>query len=357
MSYTTALVKRLFFILFLLFFDLFSGIITKCYYYWRLNMSTWFKNVFCYKITDDSKVFGESEIEELIEEFKIQPLPAGKLETSGFGKVVDDHYFFPVNNQCFLFSYQTDKKDIPSKLVKDMLKEMNQEFIKLNGRGMTRNETISAKEEIIDKLLPKAFIKSSNILGYIDFKNKILVVDTASPNKYDLFSSKLRSMLLGLNTEAFVIDSNIYSVLSDWVLEESIRPVNEENALKLNESFRILDALVMKDWTLGGDTVINFSKVELSEDVKNHITNDGLNVDSLKVNWGEKVDMFLNSNFVISKVKVLDAAIAELNELYGEGGGDNEEELKLEYSRASYSIMVDYFSKIISDLTNLYSTR
>lgn len=322
-------------------------------------MSTWFKNVFCYKITDDSKVFSESEIEELIEDFKIQPLPAGKLETSGFGKVVDDHYFFPVNNQCFLFSYQIDKKDIPAKLVKDMLKEMNQEFIKLNGRGMTRNETVSAKEEIIDKLLPKAFVKSSNILGYIDFTNKILVVDTTSPNKYDLFSSKLRGMLLGLKTEAIVIDSNIYSVLSDWVLDENIKPVNEQNASKLNENFKILDALVMKDWALGGDTVISFSKVELNEDIKNHIINDGLNVDSLKVNWGEKVDMFLNSNFVISKIRVLDATIAELDELYGDNdsGGDNEEELKMEYSRASYSIMVDYFSKIINDLTNLYSTR
>lgn len=322
-------------------------------------MSTWFKNVFCYKITDDSKVFNESEIEELIENFKIQPLPAGKLETSGFGKVVDDHYFFPVNNQCFLFSYQIDKKDIPAKLVKDMLKEMNQEFIKLNGRGMTRNETVSAKEEIIDKLLPKAFVKSSNILGYIDFTNKILVVDTTSPNKYDLFSSKLRGMLLGLKTEAIVIDSNIYSVLSDWVLDENIKPVNEQNASKLNENFKILDALVMKDWALGGDTVISFSKVELNEDIKNHIINDGLNVDSLKVNWGEKVDMFLNSNFVISKIRVLDATIAELDELYGDNdsGGDNEEELKMEYSRASYSIMVDYFSKIINDLTNLYSTR
>lgn len=322
-------------------------------------MSTWFKNVFCYKITDDSKVFNESEIEELIENFKIQPLPAGKLETSGFGKVVDNHYFFPVNNQCFLFSYQIDKKDIPAKLVKDMLKEMNQEFIKLNGRGMTRNETVSAKEEIIDKLLPKAFVKSSNILGYIDFTNKILVVDTTSPNKYDLFSSKLRGMLLGLKTEAIVIDSNIYSVLSDWVLDENIKPVNEQNASKLNENFKILDALVMKDWALGGDTVISFSKVELNEDIKNHIINDGLNVDSLKVNWGEKVDMFLNSNFVISKIRVLDATIAELDELYGDNdsGGDNEEELKMEYSRASYSIMVDYFSKIINDLTNLYSTR
>lgn len=322
-------------------------------------MSTWFKNVFCYKITDDSKVFNESEIEELIENFKIQPLPAGKLETSGFGKVVDENYFFPVNNQCFLFSYQIDKKDIPAKLVKDMLKEMNQEFIKLNGRGMTRNETVSAKEEIIDKLLPKAFVKSSNILGYIDFTNKILVVDTTSPNKYDLFSSKLRGMLLGLKTEAIVIDSNIYSVLSDWVLDENIKPVNEQNASKLNENFKILDALVMKDWALGGDTVISFSKVELNEDIKNHIINDGLNVDSLKVNWGEKVDMFLNSNFVISKIRVLDATIAELDELYGDNdsGGDNEEELKMEYSRASYSIMVDYFSKIINDLTNLYSTR
>ena len=317
-------------------------------------MKDWFKNIFSYRIKEESKVYTEEEIGGLIEDFKIGGFGAGQLETSGFGKVFGSQYFFPINNQCFLFSYQIDKKDIPKKIVDKMVKDINTQYIKDNGASMSKNELIICREEVVEKLLPNAFINTSTIMGYINYSDMTMVVDCSSPSKFDLFSSQLRQMLVDLKTEIINPDIDVSKHMGVWLDEYSITPNNK--SVEVESSFSIGEACVMKQVNDDDVATITLANKNLDDDdVRNHLLNGAI-VESLAIDWEEKLTFSLGSNFRVSKIKSSDLVNDIVDDSMGDydmKSVDQDETLLKEYKRVSYGVMIEYFTEVQKDLLAL----
>lgn len=319
-------------------------------------MKDWFKNIFSYRITPESRVYKEEEIAELIEDYKIGGFAAGELETSGFGKVFGNEYFFAINSECFLFSYQIDKKDIPSKLVNKLVKEANADFIRENGQSMSKNELMICKEEVINKLLPNAFIKTSNIMGYINYSDMTMVVDVSSPSKFDLFSSSLREVLLDLKTTIINPDIEVSRHLGEWLSEYDVFPNNK--SIEIDSSFNIGENCVLKqpsDDAVATITIAN--KVLDDDDIRNHLLNGAI-VENLGLSWEDKLTFSIASNFRVSKVKSTDLVSDIVDDSMGDydmKGLDEDEALLKEYKRVSYGVMIEYFEELQRELIKLFS--
>ena len=319
-------------------------------------MKGWFKNSFSYRITERSKIYTSDEIGEKIVDGAIAGFAGGQLEKVGFGKVIGDDYFFAINDKCFLFSLQIDKKDIPKKIVDGLVNEANKAYRLDNGKPMSKNELIICREDIIDQLLPKAFIKTSNIMGYIDYENMLFVVDASSPNKFDLFSSKLREVLSNLSFQIINPDVNVSGLMGSWLMVYDVVPYNSN--VSVDDSFTIGEFCIMKQVVESKVATISLNNKHLDDDdIRNHITN-GAVVESLMVNWESKINFVLNANFRLTKIEgtelVSDLVDDSLGD-YDQKGLENDEGLYREYKRVSLGLMVKSFAEIQDSLIKLFS--
>lgn len=88
-----------------------------------------------------------------------------------------------------------EDKIIPAGVVRQLLEDRAAELAESEQREIHRRERMRLKEAIIVDLLPRALTRISNLFAYLDTRNSLLVVDSASSSKAETLLSQLRNTL------------------------------------------------------------------------------------------------------------------------------------------------------------------
>jgi len=294
----------------------------------------WFKNIFAFKLNEDE--YDAVKFQEQLEVKKIKPCGKNELESFGWTPIFDDEdELFQKVSGSYVLKYKHEKKNIPNKVVQERLRKKIKEHFKETGQKPNREEKDNFKEAIILEMAQTAFVESSHINGYLDFKNKYLVIDTSSAKNADAFLSLLRESVGSIDVDIIEPDYDAVAKMTEWLSEGGA-----------TEPFELEEGCVLKD-TMGIGSKITADKHALDvEEIKKHIE-EGKQVDELDLNWHERINFRLCADFKVKKIKFQDI----VNESVADELGESDDHFAI-YS-ASMFIMVEDFAEMLNDLLGL----
>lgn len=295
----------------------------------------WYSTISAYKYNDKFNISDEEFLEKL-KEHKIEPCGKSALKTIGWDPILidDDSTLCIKASGAYLLKLKIEEKLIPSAIVKEETEKEVSKREKQSGNKLSKSDKNDIKEGIIAKMKAQAFIKSSYIYGYLDVKNKKLVVN-ASANKADIFTNYLRNTLGSLDIEILEPDFELNSVLTDVLLDPS-----------KFKKFDIGYECKLKDFLDGRATITAKDQDLFSDEIKDHVTS-GKQVESLALVWEKRISFKLNHEFKITGIKPLEI----IKEQADESGGESTDA----YSKivSNMFIMVEDFNELIDDLLKI----
>ncbi|WP_415912637.1 recombination-associated protein RdgC [Neptuniibacter sp. QD37_11] len=181
-----------------------------------------FKNAIVYRLATD-------EVKDLSDKLKAKAFqPCGRLDETSSGwvsPIVDDHEMivFEIAGRALMCLKTEDKVIIPA-IVKEELSNRVRKLEKERGNKIGKKEKQDIKDEIIQEMLPTAPCKPSRIFGYIDYQNKMVVVEATSSKNADKFIESFRNTVGAEDFKAFPIQVNmsVSTEMGRWQKDEAI---------------------------------------------------------------------------------------------------------------------------------------
>ncbi|ASK92669.1 recombination-associated protein RdgC [Xanthomonas campestris pv. trichodesmae] len=251
-----------------------------------------------------------SAVEELLPQCTLKPVgplemasrgfvsPFGREETEQLSHRLGDFLWLAVGGQ---------DKMLPGAVINDAHEQKCAEIEKREGRRPRGNARKRLKDDIIHELLPKAFVRNSRTDVILDLANGLAIVDTSSRKVGESVVSEIRGMLgsfpaLPLNAEVAP-----RAVLTGWIAGEP-----------LPESLSIGEEAELRDPIEGG-AIVKCQHQELRGDEIDKHLEAGKQVTKLALVLDDNLSFVLGDDLVIRKLKFLDGALDQLDDVEGDG--------------------------------------
>tara|TARA_B100002019_G_C21273449_1_gene603758 strand:- start:4234 stop:5139 length:906 start_codon:yes stop_codon:yes gene_type:complete len=296
-----------------------------------------FKNIIAFKI----KKINEKQLDQIPSEKSLKSQAKEnkgtyiKSLTSFCNYMDNEDSIYHKIGQTYLFKIRNEKRDVPSSVLNEAVKDKQKEIEQQRGEKLKKKEIKSLKEDIMSALLPKAFIKTNYQEFIIDLKHNFILINEGSLSKADDVISMLKSFV---DIELEVINPNfdVITKLTEWA--------NNNDA---QEPFDIEDFISLTDIGTGGITEYKkHSLNDYSKEIKSNI-DAGKVVNSLRLNWHERIAFTLNEKFIIKQIKTLDSFEENVDETVGM---DDDE---YTYFNTTISIFVADICELIEDLIKI----
>jgi len=268
--------------------------------YFRV-IKMWFKNLKIFQFTEQFDVTWV-ELEEKLEALPFRPCGNIELSTQG--------WFPPAGRDAnplivkgaggnFLVCLRKEEKLLPSSVINEVLADKVQQARENEGRAVGRKEQRQFKEEIIQALLPQAFVHSKFTFGYIDISNQRLIINSASDSAADLFCSHLRKTLGSLPLKPLSVPARPPTLMTDWLLNDS-NPADIE----------LLDQSELRDPWDGG-SVVRCRRQDLrSKEMIEHVR-AGKEAYRLAINWNNRIELVIDEDLCLRQLRFSELVLDE----------------------------------------------
>ncbi|MEK7991570.1 MAG: recombination-associated protein RdgC [Thiotrichaceae bacterium] len=252
----------------------------------------WFKNIQLFTLQKSLEHNAES-LHQALSQKQFRPCGDYELKTMGWIASLRDSELltFEANN-CIFLRLRIQEKILPASVIRDFVNDKVAEIEAAELRNVRRKERNEIKEQVTQTLLPRALPKNTDVVLYLDMTNQWLVVDSSSRNKAEDISSFLRATLGSLPAVSPQFQVSPSLTMTQW--------------LKNNEtptSFVLGDAckLVASE----GESVTCKQMDLLSSEIQENL-NTGKMVEYLALSWDNRLDLILDENFGIKRLKFMD---------------------------------------------------
>lgn len=274
----------------------------------KINLTTpMFKNLSVYRIQGDWHQ-AIAEAEASLQKFRFaecgatQAISAGWVEPRGekHGPLVET-----IGDQWML-SLCIQTKLLPAGVIKQHVDAHIEQIKQREARRPGKKEVREIKEAVVLELLPKAFSKKEHISIWIDRKNKLVAIDTASQSKCDTATSALVKTLDGLAIGLIQTQMSPGTCMSQWLMDGEAPDdfgVEHECELKSSDESR---------------SAVKYSRHVLDiDEVKQHLTH-GKTPTQLAMTWTDRVSFTLTNAMALKKVTFLETPLIKMK-----AGGDD----------------------------------
>lgn len=189
---------------------------------------------------------------------------------------------------------------LPAAVVNDLLAKKLAEMEEKEGRKPGGRLRRQMKDELVQDLLPRAFVRPGRTDALLDLEHGVCAIDTSSRKNAETVVSEIRRALgsfpaLPLNAEVAP-----RAVLTGWIAGD---PLPE--GLTLGEECELKDANDQ-------GAIVRCQRQELqSDEIARHLES-GKQVTRLALNMDDHVSFVLGEDLVIRKWKFLDGAVDQL---------------------------------------------
>jgi recombination associated protein RdgC len=204
----------------------------------------------------------------------------------------------------------SETKGVPSGVVKDELELRLKDIEAQTGRRPKGKMVKELKEEIVHKLLPRAFPKRGNTLIWIDLQAQRIVIGAASAKKADKVLTQLADLLGGgLRLTQLQTELSPATAMSSWLSEQEAPSgfsIDRECELKQPDSEK---------------AAVRYARHTLDiAEVGAHIQQGKLPT-QLAMTWNSRVSFVLTDALAIKKIKLLDVVLEN-----GKGAADGKDD-------------------------------
>ncbi|BBL75474.1 recombination-associated protein RdgC [Methylomagnum ishizawai] len=181
-----------------------------------------FKNLLLFLFTESLSP-NLADLEERLQQRRFQG--CGSLELSHIGWVPpvgkgDSAPLVHATNGFLMVCLRREEKILPASVVNEVLADRVEEIESRRGTPVRRKEKDALRDEVMQDLLPRAFVHSKRAYAYIDPKGGWLVVDSASAKKADELTGLLRQCLGSLPIVPFATMQRPSVLMTSWLGED-----------------------------------------------------------------------------------------------------------------------------------------
>lgn len=282
----------------------------------------WYKNLYAFTLEEDIS------IDKLNELTPISQASSTTMFNSGWCPPLSDDLLYQEVSGAYFLTLQVDKKTVPSANVKF---EVKKEIARQLENGVEKPNKKEIKEAVVKKLAENCLFSTSYIRGYIDNKNKVLVIDSTSAKNIDLFTASLRKAIGSLKINLFQPDMDIVKEMTSWVADKSAP-----------EPFSLSDDCSLIEIDTGSKTT--YKKQDLTSDEISSNLGNGKVVTSLKMDWSDRLTFVIDDKLQIKSIKTKEAIDEQVDDNMGE---DNHEATLFSVSML---IMKEVFAELLVDI-------
>lgn len=286
----------------------------------------WFKNAIIYRIPQYWTIPGDV-LASGMEGRRSLPLEPTQAINHGWVNAHEEHLAFYLNGQVLL-KMRTNKKLLPAAVIKKAVADEIRRIEDIEGYKPGRKQQKEIKEEMIDRLLPKAFVVSKEIPVWIDTRKGWLVVGTSSTSDADAAVSLLLRSVDKLPLETLYLARPISSTLTEW-LSTGDAP----------ESFTVDQDAVLAE--KGSSAKVKYSKHSLEGQDLQVLLAQGKECTQLALTWNDRISFVLTEKAKLSKIEPLD--IIEEQREAGEGAFETD-----------FTLMTGELSNLIGSLIEAF---
>jgi len=263
----------------------------------------WFKNARLFQLSEEFSLNAE-QLSDALKSDALRPCAPMEAVSKGwlspFGE--DSELYVLQSGDALLFSLGIEEKVLPAAAVNHQLSQQVTAIKQQTGEKPGRKQQTDIKQQLMNEMLPRAFVKPKTLHAYIDLSLNMLVVNSASQNAAEDLVSQLRQTLGSFKAAAFGPSSSMAEVLTQWVLKD--QPA----------AGMILDNEIVLETLDDNKGVVRGRNIEhLDDQMKRHIDN-GYLVTSLGLNYQDRVEFVLSHDMGVKKIKFTDVVLDQLEE-------------------------------------------
>ena len=300
-----------------------------------------FKNA-QYRVFTKPFLLTVDELNEKLKEQQFSPLTDHQISRIGWVNPllnVENDYLVCATSGLILLKLHAETKDIKTSTIKKRLQKLDHESFLNNGRKLTFSEKKSAKEQIVESLLPTAQTNEKTIYGFISVKDNLLVVNSASARDIEDFCGLLRKSIVSLPISIMhpyehapekTLEIEPQKVFTNWLLGE-----NKPKFIELG-----FNCLLHSDI---GDAKANLKNQDLTGDEVKTLIENGKRVQELSIGINN-ITLTITKDLILKSMKFNDAVYDKNDEL---------EDMLCKFE-ADFIINSELIIKTINELNELF---
>lgn len=259
-----------------------------------------FRNLFFYTLPEISALSTET-LETALEANALQPVGALAMQSRGFLPPMGEQsaYLQRIDDSLWLCLGGEDRL-LPSAVVHRewQAKIAKQEAAK--GHPLGKRARSQLKQETVDELMPRAFVKTSRLNAIINRKRGFIVIDAASAKAAEALLTKIREALGSFPALPLQSEQAPRSILTNFLLKQS-----------LPENWYLGEECELQDPAEKGALVKCLRHDLASEEVLAHLAT-GKQVSRLGLLFEANISFVLGEDLIVRKFKLLAGAVDAL---------------------------------------------
>lgn len=268
-----------------------------------------FKNLLIYRNTAGQAMAAEA-LDEALRQMPARPCASQQASSYGFVAPLGEGEDAPLVHAAggfLMVKTQHEERILPSSVIKDAVKEKVDAIEAEQSRKVYKKEKDQIKDEVIQALMPRAFVKKSHLHAAIDTTSGLIYVDTASPRKAEELLSAMREVLGSLPVRPITVKLSPAATFTSWLKTQ-----------EAPSGLHLLDECELRDTAEEGG-IVRIKRDDLAGDeVRTHL-DAGKLVTVLGLAWQDKLSFVLDEKLIIKRLRFDDL----LQEEAEQDGGDD----------------------------------
>lgn len=262
----------------------------------------WFKHLHLYRLHDAPEL-DAATLEEALAEQAARPLGGQDPRRLGWtfpGGRADTARLHELQGQRLLSALRQERL-LPASVVKEEVDERAAEVETREGRKLRRQEKITIKEQVVEELLPRAFVRSQKIDLWWDTRRRLIGINASSRTRAEELLDLLRETLGSLKVTPLATQVMPMRAMTQWLTDPASRPAD----LVLGDQVELK--------AKGDDGVLRARQVDLDSDEIQQLLESGRQASKLAVEVEGRLSFVLHDDLALKSIRFGDALIDEAN--------------------------------------------
>lgn len=295
----------------------------------------WFKNLQVFTLTQHLP-FEAEQVEAQLEANKFHPCSSQSLSSQGWAAPVPgSEVLLHSANGVSLLCLKIEEKLLPSAVINTQLEQKIAELEAEKGAPLSKADKKDLKENITATLLPQAFSKFSKLYGVVAPSHNLVMVDSSSDSKTELFLATLRKSIESLPLLPLATQS-VTEQLTSWVKDACPTPWELLEEAELTELGEEPSHVKCKRQDLTSDEVL--AHIEA-----------GKHVSKLHVNWKDRLNFIIQDNLHIKRLKYADILLEENEDI-----PKDQQQVRFD---ADFALMSAELIDLVSDIQETFALK
>lgn len=263
----------------------------------------WFRNLHLYRL-HDAPDLDANALEAALSEQASRPLhgtdprrmgwtaPAGRVGTQLLHELQGHR----------LLSVLRQERILPSEVVREEVEERVAYVEEAEGRKVRRQEKIAVKEQVVEELLPRAFVRSQRIDLWWDTTRNLIGINCASRTRAEEVLDLLRQTLGSLKVTPLASHTPPMRAMTTWINDPVTRPAG----LVLGDTVELK--------TRGDDGVLRGRQVDLDSDDMQQLMDSGRQASKLALEIEGQLSFTLHDDLAIKGMRFNDRLLDEASQ-------------------------------------------